>query len=297
MGKALADVRPEAADVFAEVDAALGEKLSALIFGGPSETLTLTSNAQPALMAVSVAAYRVLLAMAGGLPPSVILFAGHSLGEYSALVAAGSLDLADAARLLRLRGEAMQRAVPAGEGAMAAIIGLEPAVVREVAAVAAGSEVCAVANDNGGGQVVVSGHSAAVERAMVEAKNRGARRAVPLPVSGPFHSPLMAPAARELEAALQKVAIRPPARAVMANVTALPHGDPDSIRKRLVEQITGTVRWQECVTFMAANGADRFFELGSGRVLSGLIKRIAAGAETESAGEPDEIAAIVTRLG
>ncbi len=296
MGRALADARPEAAAVFAEVDAALGEKLSTLMFGGPSETLTLTSNAQPALMAVSVAAYRVLLEMAGGLPPSVILFAGHSLGEYSALVAAGSLDLADAARLLRLRGEAMQRAVPAGEGAMAAIIGLEPAIVREVAAAASGSEVCAVANDNGGGQVVVSGHKAAVERAMVEAKSRGAKRAVPLPVSGPFHSPLMAPAAREVEAALQKVTIRPPARAVMANVTAMPHGDPDSIRKRLVEQITGTVRWQECVTWMAGHGADRFFELGSGRVLSGLVKRIAPAAEIESAGEPDEIAAVAARL-
>ena len=296
MGKALAEARPEAAEVFAEVDEALGEKLSAIIFQGPAETLTLTSNAQPALMAVSIAAYRVLIAMAGGLPASVTAFAGHSLGEYAALVAAGSLELADAARLLRLRGDAMQRAVPAGEGAMAAIIGLEPDAVREAAAAAAGNEVCVVANDNGGGQIVVSGHKAAIDRAVAEAKSRGAKRTVILQVSGPFHSPLMAPAARELEAAIKKVTVRHPARAVMSNVTALPHGDPDTIRARLVEQITGTVRWRECVGWMAAHGADRFFELGSGKVLAGLSKRIAPDAEAASAGTPEEIAAIAARV-
>jgi [acyl-carrier-protein] S-malonyltransferase len=296
MGKALAEARPEAAAVFAEIDEALGEKLSAIIFEGPAETLTLTPNAQPALMAVSIAAYRVLLALAGELPASVTVFAGHSLGEYAALVAAGSLDLADAARLLRLRGEAMQRAVPAGEGAMAAIIGLEPDVIREIAAAAAGNEVCAVANDNGGTQIVVSGHKAAIDRAVAEAKSRGARRTVILQVSGPFHSPLMAPAAMELEAAIAKVTVRHPSRAVMSNVTAMPHGDPDSIRARLVEQITGTVRWQECVAWMAAHGADRFFELGSGKVLTGLSKRIAPAAEAASAEKPEEIAAIAARL-
>jgi [acyl-carrier-protein] S-malonyltransferase len=296
MGKALADSRPEAAAVFAEVDEALGEKLSVTMFEGPAEELTLTSKAQPALMAVSIAAHRVLTVGHGPLTQPVAFFAGHSLGEYSALVAAGSLALADAARLLRLRGEAMQRAVPVGEGAMAAIIGLDREDVRTIAAEAAASRICQVANDNGGGQVVVSGHKDAVERAMAAAKERGAKRTVLLPVSAPFHCSLMAPAAREMEAALASVEIRAPAAPVVANVTARPHGDPASIRRCLVEQITGTVRWQDSVAWMAASGADRFYELGAGRVLSGLIRRIVPEAEVASGGTPEELAEIAGRL-
>ncbi len=296
MGKALAAAYPEAAAVFAEIDAALGEKLSTTIFEGPAEQLTLTRNAQPALMAVSVAAHRALTARVGTMPPQISYLAGHSLGEYAALAIAGSIALADAARLLRLRGEAMQRAVPLGLGAMAAIIGLPPEAVRSVADAAAGGEVCDVANDNGGDQVVVSGHVAAIDRAIALARERGAKRIVLLPVSGPFHSRLMAPAARDLEAALAAVAIRPPTVPIVANVTARPHGDPASIRRRLVDQITGTVRWRESVAWMVDAGVGGFFELGSGRVLAGLIRRIAPAAEIASAGAPEEIAVVADRL-
>jgi len=297
MGKALADAYPEAAAVFAEVDDALGEKLSAIIFDGPADALTLTRNTQPALMAVSIAALRALTAN-GPLPSSVTYLAGHSLGEYAALAAAGSLTLADTARLLRLRGEAMQRAVPPGEGAMAAILGLDAAAVREAAAEGwAPGEMCELANDNGGGQIVISGHKAAVERAQAAAKARGARRTVPLPVSGPFHSSLMAPAAREMADVLAGVTIVPPSVPVVANVTARPHEGPDAIRRRLVEQITGTVRWQESVAWMSGAGVTRFIEVGAGKVLSGLVKRIAPEAETATVGTPEDVAAVAPTLG
>jgi [acyl-carrier-protein] S-malonyltransferase len=296
MGKALADAHPEAAEVFATVDSALGEDLSKTLWQGSAEELTLTRIAQPGLMAVSLAAYRVLTTMIGALPQSVAYFAGHSLGEYSALAAADSIGLADIARLLRLRGEAMQRAVPAGEGAMAAIIGLDAEAVAALAAAAAGGEVCEVANDNGGGQIVISGHRAAVERAMAAAKEQGAKRAIPLQVSGPFHSTLMAPAAEEMRQALAAVDVKPPRVPVVANVTAMPHGDPDSIRQRLVEQITGTVRWRESVLWLAGEGVTRFVELGPGKVLAGLVRRIVPEAETVSAGTPEEIGALADML-
>lgn len=297
MGKALADAYPEAAAVFAEVDDALGEKLSAIIFEGPADALTLTRNTQPALMAVSIAALRALTGGAGRLPSSVTYLAGHSLGEYAALAAAGCLTLADTARLLRLRGEAMQRAVPPGEGAMAAILGLDAEVVREAAAEGwAPGEMCELANDNGGGQIVISGHRAAVDRAQTAAKSWGAKRTLLLPVSGPFHSSLMAPAAREMAEVLAGVTIMPPSVPVVANVTARPHEEPDTIRRRLVEQITGTVRWQESVAWMSEAGVTRFIEIGAGKVLSGLVKRISPDAETASVGTPDEVAAVAPTL-
>lgn len=296
MGKALADAYPEAAAVFAEVDDALDQRLSTLIFEGPADELTRTSNAQPALMAVSIAAYRALLGRVGALPADVTFFAGHSLGEYAALAAAGAMSLTDVARLLRLRGEAMQRAVPEGVGAMAAIIGLETDALEEVIAIAREGEVCEIANDNGGAQIVISGQTAAVERAMALAKERGAKRAVLLAVSAPFHSSLMSPAAEEMAEALLSVDISAPNPAVVANVTARPHGDPSAIRERLVQQVTGTVRWRESVAWMAGQGVTRFYELGAGRVLSGLVKRIATEAETAPAGTPDEVAAVARQL-
>ncbi len=296
MGKALADAFPVAAEVFATVDGALGESLSKILWEGSADDLMLTRVAQPGLMAVSLAAYRALMAMIGALPPSVTYFAGHSLGEYSALAAADSIGLEDVARLLRLRGEAMQRAVPAGEGAMAAIIGLDADAVAALAAASAGREICEVANDNGGGQIVISGHRAAIERAMAAAKEAGAKRAIALQVSGPFHSSLMAPAAAEMREALAAVDIRAPRIPVVANVTAAPHGDPDSIRERLVDQITGTVRWRESVEWLVGQGVTRFVELGAGKVLAGLVRRIAPEAETLSAGNPAEIRALAEML-
>lgn len=296
MGKALADAYPEARAVFDEVDDALGEKLSALIFEGPIETLTLTENAQPALMAVSLAAVRVLAAKGVGVERAAFV-AGHSLGEYSALAAAGSLAIADAARLLRIRGKAMQEAVPVGQGAMAALLGMDLEAARAIAADAAEGEVCDPANDNGAGQVVVSGSKAAVERAVELAKERGARRAVLLPVSAPFHCALMAPAAKVMAEALKDVTINPPAAPVVANVTAMPESDPEAIRRNLVDQVTGMVRWRETVTFLAGAGVDMFVEVGSGKVLSGLAKRIADGVETQTAGTPEDIDAAATRLG
>lgn len=296
MGKALADAYPEAAEVFATVDRALGEQLSTTLWEGTEEELTFTRITQPGLMAVSVAAYRVLTALVGSIPESVAYFAGHSLGEYSALVAADSIALDDAARLLRLRGDAMQRAVPVGEGAMAAIIGLEADAVAEIVAAAAEGQICEIANDNGGGQIVISGHKPAVERAMAAAKERGAKRAIPLSVSGPFHSSLMTPAADEMREALGDVDIASPLVPVVANVTAAPHGGAASIRDRLVEQITGTVRWRESVLWMAERGVDRFIELGPGKVLSGLVRRIVPEAETISAGTPEEVRAVAEIL-
>ncbi|MCZ0734047.1 ACP S-malonyltransferase [Phreatobacter sp. AB_2022a] len=292
MGKALAETFPAARAVFAEVDDALGEKLSAVVFEGPLETLTLTENAQPALMAVSLAVTRVLEAEAGlNLARDVAYVAGHSLGEYSALAAAGSFSIGDAARLLRIRGKAMQAATPVGMGAMAAILGLDFDAVVEVAAEAAGAEVCQAANDNGGGQVVISGHKAAVERACELAKARGAKRAIPLPVSAPFHCALMQPAADAMAEALTRVPAKAPAVPVVANVLAQPITDPAEITRRLVEQVTGTVRWRECVATMAGLGVTSFYEIGAGKVLSGLVRRIADGATGTAIGTPDDIAA------
>jgi [acyl-carrier-protein] S-malonyltransferase len=292
MGKAFADAFPAARAVFDEVDAALSQKLSAIIWEGPAETLQLTENAQPALMAVSLATLRVLEAEAGVvLGRDAAYVAGHSLGEYSALAAAGSFTISDAARLLRTRGLAMQKAVPVGAGAMAALLGLDYEAAVEVAGSAAGSEVCQAANDNGGGQVVVSGDKAAVERAIEIAKGRGAKRAMLLPVSAPFHCALMQPAADAMAAALAGVVIKPPAVPLVSNVMASAITDPDEIRRRLVEQVTGTVRWRESVAYMADHGVTRFFEIGAGKVLSGLVKRIADGALGIAVGGPNDIAA------
>jgi [acyl-carrier-protein] S-malonyltransferase len=292
MGKGLAEAFPAAKRVFAEVDEAIGEKLSTVIWEGPAETLTLTENAQPALMAVSLASLRVLESEAGvDLGRDVSFLAGHSLGEYSALAAAGSLTLADAARLLRIRGGAMQKAVPVGVGAMAALLGLEYEQAAAVASEAAQGQVCEAANDNGGGQVVVSGDRSAVERAVEIAKSRGAKRATMLPVSAPFHCALMRPAADVMADALARVTIKRPAVPVVANVLAKPTDDPAEIIRCLVGQVVGTVRWRESVAFMAAQGVDRFCEIGSGKVLSGLIKRIAQGATAASVGTPEDVAA------
>ena len=290
MGKALADAFPVARAVYEEVDAALGDKLTAIIWDGPAETLQLTENAQPALMAVSLATLRVLEAEAGvSVGRDVAFVAGHSLGEYSALAAAGSLNISDTARLLRIRGVAMQKAVPVGVGAMAALLGLDYEAAMAVAAEAAQDQVCQAANDNGGGQVVVSGDKAAVERAIEIAKARGAKRAMLLPVSAPFHCRLMQPAAEVMAQALAEVPIGKPAAPLVSNVLAAPITDPDEIRRRLIEQVTGTVRWRESVAYMASHGVDRFFEIGAGRVLSGLIKRIAEGAVGISVGGPNDI--------
>lgn len=292
MGRALAEAFPEARAVFDEVDEALGERLSQVIWEGPADRLQLTANAQPALMAVSLAALRVLAAEAGlDVGRDAAFVAGHSLGEYSALAAAGSLTLADTARLLRLRGDAMQRAVPVGEGAMAALLGLDYEVAAEVAREAAGGEVCDAANDNGPGQVVVSGDRAAVERAVKIAQGRGAKRAVMLPVSAPFHCALMAPAAEAMREALAGARIAAPSVPLVANVEAAPITDPEAIRGALVRQVTGTVRWRESVARMAAEGVTAFTEVGAGKVLTGLVKRIAAGATATAIGTPDDIAA------
>ncbi|MEA2991541.1 MAG: [acyl-carrier-protein] S-malonyltransferase [Alphaproteobacteria bacterium] len=291
MGKSLADSFAPARLVFAEVDDALGERLSETIWDGPAEKLTLTENAQPALMAVSLAVLRVLEAEAGvDLKRDAQFVAGHSLGEYSALAAAGALSLSDTARLLRTRGLAMQKAVPVGTGAMAALIGLEFEQVVAVAAQAAQNQVCQAANDNGGGQVVVSGDKAAVARAVEIAKAKGAKRAMMLPVSAPFHCALMQPAADVMAQALAAVAIKSPAVPVVANVSASAIRDPVEIVRRLVEQVTGTVRWRESVVFMTGAGVTNFYEVGAGKVLSGLVKRIAEGAQGAAISTPDDIA-------
>jgi [acyl-carrier-protein] S-malonyltransferase len=296
MGKALAEAYPEARAVFAEVDEALGEPLSRILFEGPLDTLTLTENAQPALMAVSLAALRVLEARGARLGGNIAYVAGHSLGEYSALAAAGSFSVTDAARLLRTRGRAMQQAVPVGEGAMAALIGLDYEAAKSVAEEAAEGAVCATANDNAPGQVVVSGAKAAVERAVEIAKAKGAKRAILLPVSAPFHCALMAPAAEVMAEALAAVAIKAPAVPLVANVTARPESDPAAIRRNLVDQVTGMVRWRESISWLAGDGVTLFAEVGVGKVLSGLAKRIADGAETLSVGTPADIDAAVAGL-
>jgi [acyl-carrier-protein] S-malonyltransferase len=292
MGKALADSFPVARSLFDEVDAALGEKLTAVMWDGPAERLTLTENAQPALMAVSLAAMRVLEREAGvDLGRDAAFVAGHSLGEYSALAAAGALSVSDTARLLRIRGRAMQEAVPVGAGAMAALLGMELEAANAIAAEAAQGEVCQAANDNGGGQVVVSGHRAAVERAVELAKQKGARRAMMLTVSAPFHCALMQPAADAMRNALARVSVKPPAVPLIANVLAQPISEPTEIVRRLVEQVTGTVRWRESVGYMAGQGVTTFYEVGAGKVLSGLVKRIAEGASGVAVGTPEDVAA------
>ncbi|MGZ2379491.1 ACP S-malonyltransferase [Rhizobium brockwellii] len=274
MGKDLAENFAEARAVFQEVDEALGEKLSDVMFNGPEDTLTLTANAQPALMAVSIAVVRVLEAKGLDLKSKVAYVAGHSLGEYSALCAAGTFSLADTARLLRIRGNAMQAAVPVGVGAMAAIIGLEHADVIAVCEAAAAIGACQIANDNGGGQIVISGEKAAVEKAAGLATDKGAKRAILLPVSAPFHSTLMAPAADAMREALAKVAKSDPVVPVIANVRAAPVSSADEIANLLVEQVTGQVRWRETVEWFAGNGVTTLYELGSGKVLTGLARRI-----------------------
>jgi [acyl-carrier-protein] S-malonyltransferase len=292
MGKALADAFPVARQVFAEVDEALGDSLSKTIFEGPQDVLTLTQNAQPALMAVSLAANRVLQTEAGlDLGKHAKFVAGHSLGEYSALAAAGAFSIADAARLLRTRGLAMQKAVPVGMGAMAALLGLDYEAATAVASEAAQGEICQAANDNGGGQVVVSGNKSAVERAVDIAKGKGAKRAMLLPVSAPFHSALMQAAAEVMEDALSKVNVKAPAVPVVSNVKASAISDPAEIVKALVAQVTGTVRWRESVAYMAAQGVTQFYEIGAGKVLSGLIKRIADGANASAIGTPADVRA------
>ncbi|SDE19755.1 ACP S-malonyltransferase [Limimaricola pyoseonensis] len=290
MGRALAEAYPAAREVFDEVDHALGEKLSTLIFEGEIEELTLTRNAQPALMATSIAAMAALKAEGISVTDATYV-AGHSLGEYSALCAAGALRLDDTARLLRLRGEAMQQAVPVGEGAMAALLGLDLATARAVAEEAAEGQVCQAANDNDPSQVVISGHKAAVERALDIAKAKGAKRALLLPVSAPFHCELMAPAARAMAEALDGVEIREPAVPVVANVRASGVCDPVTIRSLLVEQVTGAVRWRESVEYMAGQGVTEFWEIGAGKALSGMIRRIAKGSETRAVGTPEDVAA------
>lgn len=296
MGKALAERFAEARAVFEEVDEALGQKLSDIMWNGPEADLTLTANAQPALMAVSLATMRAAEARGLDLKASVAYVAGHSLGEYSALAAAGALSVGDAARLLRIRGEAMQKAVPVGEGAMAALLGLDFEAAVKVAEEAAGGEVCQAANDNAPGQVVVSGTKAAVERAIEIAKAHGARRAVLLPVSAPFHCALMAPAADVMAGALAEVDFAAPAVPLVANVLAAPISDPAEIRQRLVEQVTGTVRWRESVAWMADNGVETVYEIGTGKVLTGMVRRIAKDLTGVAVNTPEDIDALVGAL-
>jgi [acyl-carrier-protein] S-malonyltransferase len=301
MGKSLADAFAAARRLYEEVDEALGEHLSCLMFEGPECDLVLTENAQPALLAASLAVVRVLQAEAGFvLSRHVAYVAGHSLGEYSALAAAGALDVGEAARLLRLRGQAMQQAVPFGRGAMAALIGLDIDAARQIAAEAVhavgASKVCAVANDNAPGQVVVSGHRAAVEQAIEIARAYGGRRSVILPVSAPFHSPLMAPAAAAMREALDEVRLRPPLVPLVANLSAMPIRDPAEIKRLLVEQTTAMVRWRESMLFLAADDVEEVVEAGAGRVLAGLAKRIVPGLRARSVGTAAEIDAFLSEF-
>jgi [acyl-carrier-protein] S-malonyltransferase len=291
MGRDLAEAYPAARAVFEEVDSALGESLSGVIWDGQLADLTLTANAQPALMATSIAALRAMEAEGFGMDRAAFV-AGHSLGEYSALCAAGALGLADAARLLRLRGTAMQEAVPVGEGAMAAILGLDLETVEAVAGEAAGGEVCEAANDNDPGQVVVSGSHAAVERAVEIAKARGAKRAMLLPVSAPFHCALMAPAAEAMKAALADVRIAAPSVPLVSNVRAEAVTEPDEIRSLLVEQVTGRVRWRESVLWMAGRGVTEIVEIGAGKALSGMVRRIDREIATRNVGSPADVATL-----
>lgn len=296
MGRDLAEAYPQARDVFHAVDEALGEKLSALIWGGDQEELTLTRNAQPALMATSMAAMAALKAEGVDVTAAAYV-AGHSLGEYSALCAAGSLSLADTARLLRARGEAMQQAVPSGEGAMAALLGLDFEAATAIAAEAAQDQVCAAANDNDPAQVVISGHRDAVMRAVEIAKLQGAKRAVILPVSAPFHCSLMQPAADAMAEALSQVNMSAPVVPLVGNVTALPESSAALIRDRLVDQVTGRVRWRESIAWMVSDGVTETWEIGAGKALSGMVKRIDRSVVTRTVGTPDEIKAAVASGG
>ncbi len=296
MGKEVADAYPEAMAVFEEVDDALGENLSAIIWGGEASELDLTRNTQPALMAVSIAILRALEARGVRIADHAAYVAGHSLGEYSALAAAGSIGIGETARLLRIRGDAMQKAVPVGEGAMAAILALDLEQVLEVAQKASQGEICQAANDNAPGQVVVSGTRSAVERAVDIAKAQGARRAVLLPVSAPFHCALMEPAADAMADALANTEIVAPAVPLVANVTAEPTDDPAQIRKQLVEQVTGAVRWRESVLWMAQNGVEQCVEIGAGKVLTGLTRRISSGVAGLSVSKADDVDAAVEAL-
>jgi len=297
MGKELAQTYPEARAVFDEVNQALGEDLAGVMFEGPDETLRLTENAQPALMAVSMAVVRVLEAKGVSVAVHADFVAGHSLGEYSALCAAGVLSVTDTARLLRTRGKAMQQAVPVGQGAMAAILGLDLETVLRAASDAQQGEVCGVANDNAPGQVVISGHAGAVSRAIELLKAAGAKRALPLPVSAPFHCALMRPAADAMEHALGEVTMNAPAKPVIVNVTARPTSNVDDIRKHLVEQVTGMVRWTESMQWAAGEGGvTELYELGTGKVLTGLAKRIAPDASATAINTPTDIDALVTAL-
>lgn len=296
MGRELADAFPEARDVFDEVDEALGQKLSRIMWEGPEDELTLTANAQPALMAVSMAVMRVMEKGGLKLAGKVSYVAGHSLGEYSALCAAGMFSLADAARLLRIRGDAMQAAVPVGEGAMVAIIGLDTADVEAICVSASSVGACQIANDNGGGQLVVSGAKAAVEEAARLATEKGAKRALMLPVSAPFHSSLMAPAAERMREALASVAKSTPVVPVIANVTVSPLSDPDEIAEKLVEQVTGRVRWRETIEWFGQNEVGTLYEIGSGKVLSGLARRINRELTPVSVNTPADIESAMKAL-
>ena len=295
MGAGLAEAFPAAKAVFDEVDDALAQKLSTLMWEGPEADLTLTENAQPALMAVSLAAMRALETKGFTLPGNVAYVAGHSLGEYSALAASGALSLGDTARLLKTRGQAMQAAVPVGEGAMAALLGADLSQAQELAEAAAEGECCQAANDNAPGQVVISGKKTAIERAVALAPKFGARRAVLLPVSAPFHCALMQPAADAMAEALSGVTISEPAVPVVANVLAEPITDPEAIRARLVEQVTGMVRWRETMQFLAGNGVDAVYEVGAGRVLTGMARRL-EGVEARSVGTPEELESAAAAL-
>ncbi len=292
MGATLADASRAAADVFAEVDEALGQNLFRLMRDGPEEELKLTENAQPAIMAHSIAVLRTL---GVSLPDVADFVAGHSLGEYSALCAAASLDLATAAKLLKLRGRAMQQAVPVGQGAMAALLGADLALAQRIAEAAAQNDICTVANDNDPSQVVISGHKSAIDRAIELAKEMGAKRALPLPVSAPFHCPLMQPAADAMAEALGTVVLQAPAAPLYANVTAQPVSDPDAIRSQLVEQVTGMVRWRESVANMAAAGVEEFVELG-GKVLGGMVKRIAPDVKVTSVVTIEDVEALAREI-
>lgn len=297
MGKDLAENFTEAKDVFQEVDDTLSQKLSAMMFDGAEADLNMTENTQPALMSVSVALARILEKQGGlSFKDTAKFVAGHSLGEYSALTAAGTIGLADCARLLKLRGQSMQKAVPVGIGSMAAVLGLDFDVVEEIAKAAAGDESCTAANDNSEGQVVLSGHKAAVERAVALATEKGARMAVILPVSAPFHCPLMAPAAQAMAPALAETTFHAPIIPVVANVTAQAENDPARIKDLLVQQITGMVRWRESVIYMGQQGVTEMVELGAGKVLAGLAKRIDRNIKCESVGTVEQIEALITKL-
>jgi [acyl-carrier-protein] S-malonyltransferase len=296
MGKELADAFPEARAVFEEVDEALGQKLSTIMWEGPDDVLTLTSNQQPALMAVSIATIRAMEARGLSLAGKIAYVAGHSLGEYSALCAAGALTLADTARLLRIRGDAMQEAVPAGEGAMAAILGLDQDTVEAACREASAKSACQIANDNGGGQLVISGSRAGVEEAARLCTERGAKRAIMLPVSAPFHSALMAPAAEHMRVALAEADMKAPVVPVVSNVAVAPLSDPREIKARLVEQVTGRVRWRETVEWFGANGVGTLYEIGSGKVLSGLARRINRDIATVSVNTPADVEAALAAL-